>query len=261
MNDFQGADDVPIPELPNVQSEEELFNAWLVCVGGLYFLRLVNPAIISPETHGLIRSPNSASPSTRRTLTLVVKILQAVSNNVLFGKKEEFMEEANLFVQQHAKSVHEFLEFLASDVAPVETVSVQTLQVQQQPGQTGLRLPTPDHTPSNSQPSSPRSKKDKTALLSALYDIHVFLHDNMQTIRESIQQNPLPFSVPLDPETETLDLLRDTFEKAEQTIQALGEPKPFPKLSSLIDEMNLGTIRQNSRRHLPSLFSKPSKSR
>lgn len=55
-------------------------------LGGFFFLRFLCPALLTPDSHGLIGS-SSVSKEFRRTLTLLAKALQNISNGVEFGAK------------------------------------------------------------------------------------------------------------------------------------------------------------------------------
>ncbi|KAI8915768.1 hypothetical protein EDD86DRAFT_243749 [Gorgonomyces haynaldii] len=74
-----------------------------VAVGGLVFLRVICPAIATPSTP--IQNPNL-----KRGLILVTKVIQNLSNFVLFGGKEYFMEPLNPLVQQNQNKVLKFLQ-------------------------------------------------------------------------------------------------------------------------------------------------------
>jgi hypothetical protein len=72
-------------------------------VGGFFFLRYVVPAITNPEAHGIVR----AAPSTeqRRLLVLVAKVIQNLSNQQPFGKKEPYMVKMNGFIESNGEAV------------------------------------------------------------------------------------------------------------------------------------------------------------
>ncbi|KAM9955512.1 hypothetical protein ACTFIW_008841 [Dictyostelium discoideum] len=96
------ADQLPIEirqicQIINQLVEKKYPNDNIKSVGGFFFLRFVNPAIFSPEALGLISvAPNS---NVRRTLTLVSKILQNISNQVTFSSgKEEYLSSFNNFI-------------------------------------------------------------------------------------------------------------------------------------------------------------------
>jgi len=80
-------------------------------VGGFFFLRLLCPAVVSPEGFGVI---DQVDDSTRRALILVSKILQTLSNGVTFGNKEEYMMEMNVFIKENLENSHYILDKLSS---------------------------------------------------------------------------------------------------------------------------------------------------
>ncbi|KAK2589468.1 GTPase activating factor [Conoideocrella luteorostrata] len=65
-------------------------------VSGFLFLRFICPAILSPKLFGLLR--DHPRPRAQRTLTLIAKVLQKMSNMSTFGKREEWMEPMNRFL-------------------------------------------------------------------------------------------------------------------------------------------------------------------
>ncbi|KAN0031291.1 hypothetical protein ACTA71_010380 [Dictyostelium dimigraforme] len=96
------ADQLPVEirlicQIINELVEKKYPNDNIKAVGGFFFLRFINPAIFSPEALGLISvAPNS---NVRRTLTLVSKILQNISNQVTFSSgKEEYLSSFNDFI-------------------------------------------------------------------------------------------------------------------------------------------------------------------
>jgi neurofibromin 1 len=86
-------------------------------VGSHLLLRLINPAIITPEAFGVTPSP--PSERARRQLLLVTKVLQNLANNVRFGSKEQHMTPMNSFLDQNQDSFNEFLLSLG-DTMPTE---------------------------------------------------------------------------------------------------------------------------------------------
>ena len=71
-------------------------------VGGFIFLRYINPAIVTPDGLNLIQT--RLKPAQRRSLVLVAKVVQNLSNGLLFGEKEAFMKPCNAFLEaSHAR--------------------------------------------------------------------------------------------------------------------------------------------------------------
>ncbi|KAI9798580.1 MAG: glyceraldehyde-3-phosphate dehydrogenase 1 [Piccolia ochrophora] len=80
----------------------------LICtlIGGFFFLRFINPAIVSPRSYMLIDGTPAENP--RRTLTLVAKMLQNLANKPSYAK-EPYMAELAPFIQQNKERVNKFL--------------------------------------------------------------------------------------------------------------------------------------------------------
>ncbi|TGZ81752.1 hypothetical protein EX30DRAFT_254963 [Ascodesmis nigricans] len=76
-------------------------------VGAFIFLRFFCPAIVSPDTEGLISSP--LTKEMRRGLMLIAKIIQGLANNVLFVAKESYMIPLNDFLTGNICQVIQFL--------------------------------------------------------------------------------------------------------------------------------------------------------
>ena len=63
-------------------------------IGGFFLLRFVNPNLACPQAFMLVEV--KLAPNTRRSLTLLAKVLQNVANNTRFGGlKEKYMEGLN----------------------------------------------------------------------------------------------------------------------------------------------------------------------
>ncbi|KAI5293018.1 glyceraldehyde-3-phosphate dehydrogenase 1, partial [Ascosphaera acerosa] len=75
-------------------------------IGGFFFLRFINPAIVTPRSYMLIDSTPSEKP--RRTLTLIAKMLQNLANKPSYAK-EPFMAKLQPFVHQNKERMNEFL--------------------------------------------------------------------------------------------------------------------------------------------------------
>ncbi|QNQ00265.1 YALIA101S05e09428g1_1 [Yarrowia lipolytica] len=79
-------------------------------IGAFFFLRFINPAIVSPQTYMLIdKLPNDAN--CRRTLTLVAKVLQNIANKPTTSK-EPYMASLTPFLEVNKNRVNKFLNEL-----------------------------------------------------------------------------------------------------------------------------------------------------
>ena len=75
-------------------------------IGGFFFLRFINPAIISPISYMLIDSPPADCP--KRTLTYIAKMLQNLANRASYAK-EPYMNKLQPFLQENKDRISKFL--------------------------------------------------------------------------------------------------------------------------------------------------------
>ncbi|EEP82015.1 ras-GAP protein [Uncinocarpus reesii 1704] len=75
-------------------------------IGGFFFLRFINPAIVTPRSYMLIDGTPAEKP--RRTLTLIAKMLQNIANKPSYAK-EPYMAKLQPFIHQNKERVHKFL--------------------------------------------------------------------------------------------------------------------------------------------------------
>ena len=75
-------------------------------IGGFFMLRFINPCIVSPQAYMLVDSDPQKNP--RRTLTMVAKLMQNLSNKPTV-QKEQYMLELNPFVVHNEARFQKFL--------------------------------------------------------------------------------------------------------------------------------------------------------
>ena len=75
-------------------------------IGGFFFLRFINPAIVTPKSYMLIDGAPADRP--RRTLTLIAKMLQNLANKPSYAK-EPYMAKLQPFVHQNKDRVNKFM--------------------------------------------------------------------------------------------------------------------------------------------------------
>ncbi|QLQ78167.1 hypothetical protein HG537_0A04140 [Torulaspora globosa] len=89
------------------------------CVSGMLFLRFFCPVILNPKLFDLVRChPNEQS---RRTVTLVSKVLLNLSNLSFFGNKEPYMKGMNCFIDDHRDELLGYIDKITQrkvDLAP-----------------------------------------------------------------------------------------------------------------------------------------------
>ena len=98
-------------------------------VGGFFFLRLICPAVVSPEGFGVVDKVDDA---TRRSLILISKIMQTLSNGVMFGVKEEYMKPMNQFITQNLENSHFVLDKLATYHPDIPTERLPQLTTEEE---------------------------------------------------------------------------------------------------------------------------------
>lgn len=83
-------------------------NDQTVCtlIGGFFFLRFINPAIVTPRSYMLIDGQPAENP--RRTLTYIAKMLQNLANKPSYAK-EPYMLKLQPFVHQNKERVNKFM--------------------------------------------------------------------------------------------------------------------------------------------------------
>ncbi|KAJ2897668.1 GTPase-activating protein [Zalerion maritima] len=75
-------------------------------IGGFFFLRFINPAIVTPKSYMLIDGTPADRP--RRTLTLIAKMLQNLANKPSYSK-EPYMAKLQPFIQLNKDRVNKFM--------------------------------------------------------------------------------------------------------------------------------------------------------
>ncbi|KZV73097.1 ras GTPase-activating protein [Peniophora sp. CONT] len=78
-------------------------------IGGFFFLRFINPAIVTPQAYMLVDGVPAKHP--RRTLTLIAKMLQNLANKPSYAK-EAYMITLNPFVENNKARINAFLNQL-----------------------------------------------------------------------------------------------------------------------------------------------------
>lgn len=89
-------------------SNDEDFKSTLNCMSGFLFLRFFCPVILNPKLFNFVEShPNE---ETRRTLTLLTKILLNLSTLTPFGRKEPWMIKMNDFISSHEAELLDYID-------------------------------------------------------------------------------------------------------------------------------------------------------
>lgn len=75
-------------------------------IGGFFFLRFINPAIVTPRSYMLIEQTPAENP--KRILTYIAKILQNLANKPSYAK-EPYMAVLQPFIQANKERMNNFL--------------------------------------------------------------------------------------------------------------------------------------------------------
>lgn len=80
----------------------------MICtlIGGFFFLRFINPAIVTPRSYMLIEDIPAEHP--KRTLTYIAKMLQNLANKPSYAK-EPFMVKLQPFIQSNKERINKFM--------------------------------------------------------------------------------------------------------------------------------------------------------
>lgn len=83
-------------------------NAILHCISGILFLRFFCPVILNPKLFNL--TEHHLTDNSRRTLTLIAKILMNLTTLTFFGIKEMWMVEVNDFIKFYKDELLNYIE-------------------------------------------------------------------------------------------------------------------------------------------------------
>jgi len=75
-------------------------------IGGFFFLRFINPAIVTPRSYMLIEQ--TPADNAKRTLTYIAKMLQNLANKPSYAK-EPYMAVLQPFIEQNKERMNKFL--------------------------------------------------------------------------------------------------------------------------------------------------------
>ncbi|RCI06233.1 Ras GTPase activating protein ira2, partial [Rhizopus stolonifer] len=87
-------------------------------VGGFVFLRLFNPAILTPEICGFSKSSLPRSKAVRKLLLQATRMMQNLANNMMFGAKETHLISLNDFITSNLYRVASFLREISMVPGP-----------------------------------------------------------------------------------------------------------------------------------------------
>lgn len=97
---------------------DEQFDFKYIAVGGFLILRLICPAITSPNLYGL--SGEDISADSRRYAIILTKLVQNLANGVADAKKEEFMKSFVEILRLNISKIQTFFEKIAAPIGENE---------------------------------------------------------------------------------------------------------------------------------------------
>ncbi|KAI9476257.1 MAG: hypothetical protein EXX96DRAFT_293488 [Benjaminiella poitrasii] len=217
---------------------EQFPEAKYTAVGSFIFLRFFCPAIVSPETEGLVKNTASISREMRRGFLIATKVIQNLANNVLFGAKETYMIVLNDFLTNNIYKVASFLREI-SKVPPTKiTVAGDAVNGSGEEGN-----------------DVPQMTEKQYAML------HRVLYDNIERVSREVAARSLRNFQ----DSEMLSALKREHNKFANLLAQLGRPPEVPQKESFIsrsyvyaasNQLYADFMRRNSRRSVEVIVSK-----
>ncbi|KAI7901256.1 uncharacterized protein BX663DRAFT_515416 [Cokeromyces recurvatus] len=216
---------------------EQFPEAKYTAVGSFIFLRFFCPAIVSPETEGLVKNTASISREMRRGFLIATKVIQNLANNVLFGAKETFMIVLNDFLTSNIYKVASFLR----EISKVPTSKTVTERTGGGSGEEGNEVP--------------QLNEKQYAML------HRVLYDNIERVSRDVAAR----GVRNFQDSATLCAWKREFDKFANLLAQLGQPPEVPQKELAVsrsyvyaasNQLYADFMRRNSRRSVEAIVSK-----
>ncbi|KAI9475616.1 MAG: hypothetical protein EXX96DRAFT_506141 [Benjaminiella poitrasii] len=215
-------------------------------VGAFIFLRFFCPAIVSPESEGLVKSNVIVSRDMRRGHLIATKVIQNLANNVLFGAKETYMIVLNDFLTSNIYKVTSFLREI-SNVSPKSAISLNNSIL----GDHSTNLENSDNAGLEIRQME---EKDYSCL-------HRVLFDNMERISREVATKRLKQY----PDQESATMWKRQFDKFSNLLAQLGRPPETSKQEfgglrsytfAAANQLYAEFMRRNSHRSVEAIVSK-----
>ncbi|KAI8994897.1 hypothetical protein BDB01DRAFT_714840 [Pilobolus umbonatus] len=97
-----------------VEVSKRFPDALKTAVGGFVFLRLFNPAILTPEANGFPKQALPRSKNIRKILLQATRMMQNLANDTMFGAKETHLISLNDFITANVYRVSSFLRDIST---------------------------------------------------------------------------------------------------------------------------------------------------
>lgn len=225
-------------------------------VGAFIFLRFFCPAIVSPESEGLIKSNVVVSRDMKRGHLIATKVIQNLANNVLFGAKETYMIVLNDFLTSNIYKVTSFLR----EISNVPTImSSHTPPPMERTNSLSVKSDTTSvisviSTDDASLEVRPMEEKDYSCL-------HRVLFDNMERISRELTTRRMRQYADQDSASQW----KRQFDKFSNLLAQLGRPPEISKQEfsglrsytfAAANQLYAEFMRRNSHRSVESIVSK-----
>lgn len=222
-------------------------------VGAFIFLRFFCPAIVSPESEGLIKANVAVSRDMKRGHLIATKVIQNLANNVLFGAKETYMIVLNDFLTSNIYKVTSFLR----EISNVPTIASPPLV--ERTSSLGIKNDTTSiiSTASTEDPSvevRPMEDKDYSCL-------HRVLFDNMERISRELTTRRMRQYADQD----SVSQWKRQYDRFSNLLAQLGRPPEISKQEfsglrsytfAAANQLYAEFMRRNSHRSVESIVSK-----
>jgi neurofibromin 1 len=225
-------------------------------VGAFIFLRFFCPAIVSPESEGLIKASMTVSRDMKRGHLIATKVIQNLANNVLFGAKETYMIVLNDFLTSNIYKVTSFLREI-SNVPSLPTPESNDLSRSSSFGVRNASIPIVNRV---EDPASaaieirPMDEKDYSCL-------HRVLFDNMERISRELATRRMRQCS----DQESASAWKHQFDRFSNLLAQLGRPPEISKQEfsglrsytfAAANQLYAEFMRRNSHRSVESIVSK-----
>ncbi|KAJ3436758.1 ras gtpase-activating protein [Anaeramoeba flamelloides] len=130
---FESVDQAPagfkiIASCLQTEVEQKFPDNVVSSIGGFIFLRFICPAIVSPQSFGLINE-NQLSPITSRSLLILSTVVQALSNGITFSQNRIHMQAINQDITNRFEDRKKFL-FCLSNSAKIDYTNIHTPRIE-----------------------------------------------------------------------------------------------------------------------------------
>lgn len=178
-------------------------------VGGFVFLRLFNPAILTPETFNIAKLALPRTKAVKKLLLQATRMMQNLANNMMFGAKETHLISLNDFITNNLYRVASFLR----------EISVAT----------------------NEDPATDQEARGVRMDDISFIHLHTYMSDNLDKISRDLSVRRARSS------TDTQKLLewKRTMEKFSNLLAQLGPPKEIAQ-NELNTARNYALVNSNN---------------